>query len=101
MSARFRRALLVLATVFLTIPPTLGAQMTTLRGRVIDVTESAYTIELTGNGEKLDAFIDALRGAGIVEVVRSGVLAIARGDKGLRMDEKQGQAPVARAASAG
>jgi acetolactate synthase-1/3 small subunit len=71
------------------------------RGRIIDVTERAYTVELTGNGEKLDAFIEALRGAGIVEVVRSGVLAIARGDKGLRLDDKQGQAPVARAASAG
>ena len=55
------------------------------RGRVIDVTESLYTIELTGAGEKLDAFINSVRGAGIVEVVRSGVSGIARGDKGLRI----------------
>ncbi|HEY8553197.1 MAG TPA: acetolactate synthase small subunit [Burkholderiales bacterium] len=69
------------------------------RGRVIDVTDRAYTIELTGNGEKLDAFIEAVRGAGIVEVVRSGVLGIARGDKGLRVDDKQAQAAAPRAAA--
>ena len=72
------------------------------RGRVIDVTDRAYTIELTGNGDKLDAFVDVLRNAGIVEVVRSGVLGIARGDKGLRIDEKTGQgAPTKAAVSAG
>lgn len=70
------------------------------RGRVVDVTDRAYTIELTGNGDKLDAFIDALRGAGIVEVVRSGVLGIARGEKGLRMEDKQGPS-LAKTASAG
>lgn len=54
------------------------------RGRVIDVTEATYTIELTGAGDKLDAFIQALDKAGIVEVVRSGVIGIARGEKALR-----------------
>jgi len=55
------------------------------RGRIIDVTESSYVVELTGTGEKLDAFIQAVRGAGIIEVVRSGVSGIARGEKGLRV----------------
>ncbi|MBI3545331.1 MAG: acetolactate synthase small subunit [Gammaproteobacteria bacterium] len=55
------------------------------RGRVIDVTEAMYTIELTGTSEKLDVFIQALRGAGIVEVVRTGVSGIARGEKSLRV----------------
>ncbi len=64
------------------------------RGRIIDVTDRAYTIELTGNGDKLDGFIEAVRGAGIVEVVRSGVLGIARGEKGLRVEEKQTGAPA-------
>ena len=54
------------------------------RGHVIDVTDTTYVIELTGTGEKLDAFIDALRGAGIIEVVRSGVSGIARGERSLR-----------------
>lgn len=55
------------------------------RGRIIDVTEHSYTVELTGTGDKLDAFISALGGATIVETVRSGVSGIARGDKGLHI----------------
>jgi len=55
------------------------------RGRIIDVTETTYTIELTGTSDKLDAFVQAVRGAGIVEVVRSGVSGIARGEKNLRV----------------
>ncbi len=54
------------------------------RGRIIDVTEQSYTIELTGASDKLDAFVQAVRGAGIIEVVRSGVSGIARGEKSLR-----------------
>ena len=53
------------------------------RGRVIDVTETTFTIEVTGTSDKLDAFIKAVRGAGIIEVVRSGVSGIARGEKSL------------------
>jgi len=55
------------------------------RGRIIDVTENSYIIELTGNAEKLDAFINAARPAGIIEAVRSGVSGIGRGEKGLRI----------------
>jgi acetolactate synthase I/III small subunit len=58
------------------------------RGRVIDVTDTTYVVELTGTGEKLDAFIQAVRPAGIIEVVRSGVSGIARGEKSLRVDER-------------
>jgi acetolactate synthase-1/3 small subunit len=54
------------------------------RGHIIDVTDTTYVVELTGTGEKLDAFVDALRGAGIIEVVRSGVSGIARGERSLR-----------------
>lgn len=50
------------------------------RGRIIDVTGQAYTIELTGDGDKIDAFISVLQPHRILEVVRSGVIGIARGD---------------------
>ena len=50
------------------------------RGRVIDVNDRSYTVELTGTGDKLDAFITALGSAKIIEVVRSGAMGIARGD---------------------
>jgi len=55
------------------------------RGRIIDVTDASYIIELTGTGEKIDAFIQAVDPASILEVVRSGVSDIARGDKALRL----------------
>lgn len=55
------------------------------RGRVIDVTETTYTIELTGSGDKVNAFIEALDKKSIIEVVRSGVSGIARGDKGVHV----------------
>lgn len=53
------------------------------RGHVIDVTETTYTIELTGTGDKLDAFIKALGCTSILETVRSGVSGISRGEKSL------------------
>ena len=53
--------------------------------RIIDVTTSSYTIELTGSSKKLNAFIEALNDVPLVEVVRSGAMGIARGDKSLRI----------------
>ncbi|MCZ7558992.1 MAG: acetolactate synthase small subunit [Burkholderiaceae bacterium] len=55
------------------------------RGRIIDVTDRTYTIELTGDGTKLDAFIDALDRASILETVRTGASGIARGERVLKV----------------
>jgi len=55
------------------------------RGRIIDVTDKTYTIELTGDGAKLDAFIDALDRATILETVRTGASGIARGERVLKV----------------
>tara|TARA_B100000029_G_scaffold75501_1_gene67201 strand:+ start:91 stop:585 length:495 start_codon:yes stop_codon:yes gene_type:complete len=55
------------------------------RGRIVDVSSSTYVIELTGDQAKLDAFIDAVDDKAIIEVVRSGPLGIARGEKALRL----------------
>jgi len=55
------------------------------RGRIIDVDGATYTIELTGPGDKLNAFLDTIPSAGIVEVVRSGVSGIARGERALKL----------------
>jgi acetolactate synthase I/III small subunit len=54
------------------------------RGRIIDVTDKSYTIELTGNGSKLDAFIEAIDRAAILETVRTGTSGIARGERVLK-----------------
>ncbi|BBO21590.1 MAG: acetolactate synthase small subunit [Burkholderiales bacterium] len=55
------------------------------RGRIIDVTESTYVIELTGNTTKLDSFIEAIDGSLILETVRTGVCGIGRGDRVLKV----------------
>ncbi|HEY7841636.1 MAG TPA: acetolactate synthase small subunit [Gammaproteobacteria bacterium] len=54
------------------------------RGRIIDVTDTTYTIEITGDGDKLDAFLKALDAALILEVVRTGVSGIARGERAIK-----------------
>jgi len=51
------------------------------RGNIIDVTDKTYTIELTGTGNKLDAFIEALDPAAILEAVRTGASGIGRGER--------------------
>jgi acetolactate synthase I/III small subunit len=55
------------------------------RGQIVDVTPVSYTIQLVGTGDKLDAFLQALGKTPILEVVRSGVSGIARGDKVLAL----------------
>ncbi len=52
-------------------------------GNIIDVTDTTYTIEITGNGDKLDAFVESLSSITIHEVVRSGLIGIIRGEKSL------------------
>ena len=54
------------------------------RGRIIDVSDNTYTIELTGAGNKLDAFIQALDAGAIIETVRTGASGIGRGSRILR-----------------
>jgi len=55
------------------------------RGHIIDVTDTTYTVELTGTGDKLDAFIQAVGREPVLEVVRSGVSGVARGEKSLKV----------------
>lgn len=55
------------------------------RGRIIDVTDASYIIELTGTGDKLDALIQALNAEDILETVRSGISGISRGAKSLHL----------------
>ncbi|HEY7741598.1 MAG TPA: acetolactate synthase small subunit [Burkholderiales bacterium] len=51
------------------------------RGRIIDVTDKDYTIELTGTGSELDAFLKALDRGAILETVRTGASGIGRGER--------------------
>ena len=55
------------------------------RGRIIDVADGSYTIELTGTGSKLDAFLEAIDKSAILETVRTGASGIGRGDRILKV----------------
>ena len=55
------------------------------RGRIIDVSDSSFTIELTGSSSKLDAYIESIDKAAILETVRTGASGIGRGDRILKV----------------
>ncbi len=55
------------------------------RGRIIDVTEKTYTVELTGAGSKLDSFLAAVDKSLILETVRTGASGIGRGERMLKV----------------
>ena len=55
------------------------------RGQVVDVGPSVYTIQITGTSDKLDAFVQSMGDANILEVVRTGVSGLARGEKVLSL----------------
>ncbi|MHB1653977.1 MAG: acetolactate synthase small subunit [Desulfitobacteriaceae bacterium] len=50
------------------------------RGRVVDMGRSNITVELTGDGEKIDAFVRTVRPYGLLELVRTGTISILRSD---------------------
>jgi acetolactate synthase-1/3 small subunit len=54
----------------------------TFRARVVDVSLGALMVEVTGNEEKIDGLVDVLRPFGIVEMVRTGRVAMVRGGNG-------------------
>ncbi|CAN5441556.1 acetolactate synthase small subunit [soil metagenome] len=56
------------------------------RGRIIDVTDKSYTIELTGASDKIEAFMDAIDRSAILETVRTGSSGIGRGERVLRIN---------------
>lgn len=68
------------------------------RGKIVDVSAEHMMIELSGREQKIEAFINRMRGFGIVELVRTGRIAMVRGD--LNGDTGAGAAEV-RAGSAG
>ena len=53
------------------------------RAKVVDVSSSTYTIEITGDEGKIDSFLELLNPLGVKEIVRSGRIAIGRGNKSL------------------
>ena len=59
------------------------------RARVVDVAQKSLILELTGDTQKVNSFIEALRPYGILEVMRTGAVAMSRGDRVLKVREKK------------
>jgi len=57
----------------------------TFGGRIVEMAESTFTIELTGPSSELNAYLDSLDKAAIIETVRTGALGIGRGDRILKI----------------
>ena len=57
----------------------------TFGGRIIEMAEATFTIELTGPSSELDGYLDSLDKAAIIETVRTGALGIGRGDRILKI----------------
>ena len=59
------------------------------RGRVIDVSPRTYTVEITGTEEKIKAFLTLAKPLGIKELVRTGPIAMIRGEKMIQVRDKE------------
>jgi acetolactate synthase-1/3 small subunit len=57
------------------------------RGRIIDVSQDSLTAEITGTPEKINAFLNLMKTFGILELARTGITALARGSKSIRIDQ--------------
>lgn len=57
------------------------------RGRIIDVSTDSLTVEITGGPDKIDAFLNLMKNYGVLELARTGITALARGAKSIRIDE--------------
>ena len=57
------------------------------RARVVDVSSESLMMEITGTSEKIDAFIGLMKPFGIREVARTGITALSRGTKSVKVDE--------------
>jgi len=57
------------------------------RGRIIDVSTDSLTVEITGTPDKIDAFLNLMKTFGVIELARTGITALARGAKSIKIDE--------------
>jgi len=57
------------------------------RGRVVDVSSETLTIEITGTPDKIDAFLNLMKTYGVMELARTGITALSRGVKSIRIEE--------------
>ncbi len=87
-----------LMLVKLSAPPKVRSEVIELaglfRGRVVDVGQNTIMVELSGEEDKLDAFVELVRPYGIRELARTGVIAMARGAEAVRSTGSEDQRPA-------
>ena len=66
------------------------------RANIVDVASGSVTIEVTGDEDKIDSLFDLLRSFGIVEIARTGRIAMTRGSTGPGQPEKEPPGPRAK-----
>jgi len=57
------------------------------RGRVVDVSPDSLMVEITGSSDKIDAFLNLMKTMGVIEIARTGITALSRGAKSVKIDE--------------
>ncbi len=57
------------------------------RGRVVDVSPESLMVEITGSSDKIDAFLNLMKTSGVIELARTGITALSRGARSIRVDE--------------
>ncbi len=57
------------------------------RGRVVDVSPDSLMVEITGGSDKIDAFLNLMKSTGVLELARTGITALSRGAKSIKVDE--------------
>ncbi len=57
------------------------------RGRVVDVSPESLMVEITGSSDKIDAFLNLMKASGVIELARTGITALSRGARSIRVDE--------------
>ncbi len=87
-----------LMLVKLSAPPKVRSEVIELaglfRGRVVDVGQNTIMVELSGEEDKLDAFVELVRPYGIRELARTGVIAMARGAEAVRSTGSEDPRPA-------
>jgi acetolactate synthase-1/3 small subunit len=85
LDAHFERELMLVKVEVAGDPGKLKALIAGAKGQIIDTSGSLYTIELTGESQKLNEFLQQLSSFKLVEVIRSGPLGIGRGERLLQL----------------
>jgi acetolactate synthase I/III small subunit len=58
------------------------------RGRIVDVSPESLIVEITGTPDKIDAFLNLMKSFGIIELARTGITALSRGVRGVKIDDE-------------